>query len=184
MRRCCSAAWLGRTCSSCGRSWSAEAERHDDHPRAALREDETRRAASRTCSARLPLAAATRIATGSPRETRCSSRRCCGCSWTRASSSEGGGWVADGDLGELDVPPTIQALLRARLDRLAPRGASADPAGSVAGQVFWWGAVAELRPLTTDPAVGGSLQRSSGKELIEHERSDFVEDDAFRFRHI
>ena len=41
------------------------------------------------------------------------------CSWTTACyAREGERWVATGDLDEVAVPPTIQALLAARLDRL------------------------------------------------------------------
>ena len=47
----------------------------------------------------------------------------------------------------LTVPPTIYALVGARLDRLALRGASRDPRRSaVIGKLFWWGAVLDLVP--------------------------------------
>ena len=44
------------------------------------------------------------------------------------------------------VPPTIQALLAARLDQLARLGAAALERGAVEGQVFHRGAVEALAP--------------------------------------
>ena len=97
---------------------------------------------------------------------------------------ENGGWVAAGDLGELAVPPTIHALLSARLDRLAPDERAVIQRASVVGQVFWWGAVADLSPAAERPEVGAHLQSLVRKELIRHERSNFAAEDAFRFEHI
>jgi predicted ATPase len=86
---------------------------------------------------------------------------------------------ADGDLA---VPPTIQALLAARIDELAPdERAVAEPA-AVIGQEFGREAVVELCP--PDTAVSASLQRLVRKELIGRTRSTLAEADAFRFRHI
>ena len=46
--------------------------------------------------------------------------------------------------GELEVPPTIQALLAARLDRLGAEEREVLERSSVIGRRFWAGAVAEL----------------------------------------
>ncbi len=97
---------------------------------------------------------------------------------------ENGGWVAAGEVGELAVPPTIHALLSARLDRLAPDERAVIQRASVVGQVFWWGAVADLSPPAERPEVGAHLQSLVRKELIRHERSNFAAEDAFRFEHI
>jgi predicted ATPase len=84
--------------------------------------------------------------------------------------------------GDVAVPPTIQALLAARIDELAPdERAVAEPA-AVVGQEFWREAVVELCP--PDTAVSASLQRLVRKELITRARSTLAEEDAFRFRHI
>ena len=84
--------------------------------------------------------------------------------------------------GDVAVPPTIQALLAARIDELAPdERAVAEPA-AVVGQEFWREAVVELCPPET--AVSASLQRLVRKELIGRARSSLAEGDAFRFRHI
>jgi class 3 adenylate cyclase len=99
-------------------------------------------------------------------------------------SREDGGWETEVDLGELAVPPTIHALLSARLDRLDPEERAVIQRASVAGQVFWWGAVAELSPEGERSAVGAHLQSLVRKELIRQERSAFAAEDAFRFGHI
>jgi class 3 adenylate cyclase/tetratricopeptide (TPR) repeat protein len=86
-----------------------------------------------------------------------------------------------GESGDL-VPPTIQALLAARIDELsADERAIIEPA-AVIGQEFWRSAVVDLVP--ADLPVGGSLQRLIRKELIGPSHSTFAEEDAFRFRHI
>jgi class 3 adenylate cyclase/tetratricopeptide (TPR) repeat protein len=97
---------------------------------------------------------------------------------------ENGSWAARGGLGELAVPPTIHALLSARLDRLDPEERGVIQRASVAGQVFWWGAVAELSPRGSRPAVGAHLQSLVRKDLIRREHSGFAAEDAFRFGHI
>ena len=55
-----------------------------------------------------------------------------------------GRWVASGDLSDVPVPPTISALLAARLDTLPSRERRLIAIASVMGQVFYSGAVHEL----------------------------------------
>jgi class 3 adenylate cyclase/tetratricopeptide (TPR) repeat protein len=83
---------------------------------------------------------------------------------------------------EVTVPPTIQALLSARLDQL-PRGERAAlERGAVEGQVFHRSAVQALAP--DDPQVPSRLRGLVRKELVRPERTLLPDDDAFRFRHI
>jgi predicted ATPase/class 3 adenylate cyclase len=95
-----------------------------------------------------------------------------------------GDWQATHDLAELAIPPTIQALLAARLDRLAPAEREVIQRASVAGKTFWWGAVAELSPESARPEVGTHLQTLVRKELIRPDPTSFVGEDGFRFGHI
>jgi len=95
-----------------------------------------------------------------------------------------GGWIAAGDLSSLAVPPTIQALLAARLDRLAGDERAVIERASVEGKVFHRGAVAELAPAALRPSVPAHLLALVRKELIRPDRSSFSGDDAFRFRHL
>jgi len=93
-------------------------------------------------------------------------------------------WLAAGDLAAVETPATIQALIAARLDRLEEEERAAIQRASVAGRVFYWGAVAELSPEQQRPQVGGNLQTLLRKELILPELSPFAGEDAFRFSHI
>jgi class 3 adenylate cyclase/tetratricopeptide (TPR) repeat protein len=93
-------------------------------------------------------------------------------------------WSVVGDLSQVAVPATIQALLAARLDRLGPQERAVLGTASVIGKEFWWGAVSDLSPEGLRPAVGGHLQTLVRKGLILPERSTLVGEDAFRFHHI
>jgi class 3 adenylate cyclase len=95
-----------------------------------------------------------------------------------------GTWTASDDLSSLTIPPTINALLTARLDRLDEEERAVIECASVIGRVFWWGAVAEMSPEEQRARVGSQLQSLARKELIRPDRSDLREEDAFRFTHI
>ena len=81
-----------------------------------------------------------------------------------------------------DLPPTIQALLAARLDHIDPAERDVLERAAVVGREFWPGAVA---------ALGESPGDAVGTTLLELVRLDFVEpapptvpgEDGFRFRH-
>jgi class 3 adenylate cyclase/tetratricopeptide (TPR) repeat protein len=97
---------------------------------------------------------------------------------------EGGRWRAARALDEVAVPPTIQALLAARLDRLPSPERAVIERGSVEGKTFHRGAVAELAPDSLRESVPAHLRALSRKELVRPDRSDFAGDEAFRFRHL
>ena len=95
-----------------------------------------------------------------------------------------GGWAATGDLGDVAVPPTIQALLASRLDRLAPDERAVIERASIEGKVFHRGSVAELAPPEIGAQVMQHLQALVRMELVRPERAELVGEDAFRFRHL
>ena len=82
------------------------------------------------------------------------------------------------------IPPTIHALLAARLDRLEPEERAVIERASVIGKEFWRGAVAELTPAGERETAGPHLMTLARKEFIEPGASIFPEEDGFRFRHI
>jgi class 3 adenylate cyclase/tetratricopeptide (TPR) repeat protein len=86
--------------------------------------------------------------------------------------------------GELEVPPTLNALLSARIDRLGDEERAVVERGSVEGRLFHRGAVAELLPEPQRPAVGSHLLTLIRKELIRPDRAALPGDDGFRFGHI
>jgi class 3 adenylate cyclase/tetratricopeptide (TPR) repeat protein len=98
--------------------------------------------------------------------------------------SQEGGWVVTGDLSSITIPPTIHALLTARLDRLEPDERGVIERGSAIGRSFWWGAVSELSPPGLRPRIGALLQTLVRKQLLAPDRSAIGREDAFRFTHI
>jgi class 3 adenylate cyclase/tetratricopeptide (TPR) repeat protein len=92
---------------------------------------------------------------------------------------ESGQWVA-GDLSSLRVPPTIQALLGARLDRLERRERGLLEVASVTGRSFSRDAVAELIDEPGLDVLLGALVRN---QLVRPEHAA-VGEDAYRFRHL
>jgi class 3 adenylate cyclase/tetratricopeptide (TPR) repeat protein len=97
---------------------------------------------------------------------------------------EDGRWTASSDLAELAVPPSIQALLSARLDRLdADQRAVVDPA-SVIGLVFARDAVQELAPDPIRDRVTAHLVELGRKQLVRPVESAAGEDERFRFDHV
>ncbi len=92
-----------------------------------------------------------------------------------AMAGEGGSDVA--------VPPTIQALLAARLDQLDPAERGVLERGAVEGQVFHRGAVAALAP-PDEPQVDRRLVTLVRKDLVRPEPAVLPDDDAYRFRHL
>jgi len=94
------------------------------------------------------------------------------------------GWSIVGDVSSLPAPPTIQALLSARLERLQPEELAAIERASVVGKVFSWGAVAALTPEPDRPRVGRHLQALVRKELVLPDTDVMDGEDTFRFRHL
>jgi tetratricopeptide (TPR) repeat protein len=90
--------------------------------------------------------------------------------------------VQASDDGEVEVPPTLQALLAARLDQLDPPERSVLERGAVEGEVFHHGVVQALTP--EEPRLTARLTTLVRKELIRPDRPVFAGDDAFRFRHL
>ena len=95
-----------------------------------------------------------------------------------------GGWEIGPGSARSPVPPTIHALLGARLDRLDADELAVIERASVIGRVFWWGAVTELAPENVKARVGRVLSSLTQKDLIAPSRSVFADEDAFRFSHI
>ncbi len=82
-----------------------------------------------------------------------------------------------------EMPPSIHALLAARLDRLEPEERAAIERASVIGRDFWRGAVADLSREEDRDSLTARLMTLVRKDLIRPARSIFPREDAFRFRH-
>ncbi len=83
---------------------------------------------------------------------------------------------------DLEAPPTLEALLGARLDRLPEVERAVAERGAVEGQVFHHGAVEELSE--HPEAVGAALEGLEAKELVRAAEPGVAGETAFRFRHI
>ncbi len=83
-----------------------------------------------------------------------------------------GNWTARRDLAALAVPPTIQALLAARLDGLGGGERAVLERGAVEGTVFHRDAVAALAPDNLRDAVGSTLQTLTRREFVIPDRAE------------
>jgi class 3 adenylate cyclase/tetratricopeptide (TPR) repeat protein len=90
--------------------------------------------------------------------------------------------VRESEDDQVTVPPTIQALLAARLDQLDQSERGVLERGSVEGRVFHRGAVQALDPEETQ--VTTRLIALVRKELVRPDETQLAGEDAFRFRHL
>jgi class 3 adenylate cyclase/tetratricopeptide (TPR) repeat protein len=85
---------------------------------------------------------------------------------------------------QLSIPPTIQALLAARLDRLSVTEQAVVGAASVVGKEFWRGAVVALSRRHDPSSIDHALAELERRQLIGPEVSSFTSEQGFAFRHI
>ena len=88
--------------------------------------------------------------------------------------------IADDPTQELTIPPTIQAVLAARLDRLGPGERAALEAASVVGKEFLAAEVDELLPEEARAATVRHLQALVRKNLLQPPPA---RGGSYRFRH-
>jgi class 3 adenylate cyclase/tetratricopeptide (TPR) repeat protein len=84
--------------------------------------------------------------------------------------------------GDVVVPPTLKALLAARLDQLETAERSVLERGAIEGEIFHRGAVQALAPEETQ--VTPRLAALVRKELIRPDTPQLAGEDGFRFRHL
>jgi class 3 adenylate cyclase/tetratricopeptide (TPR) repeat protein len=98
--------------------------------------------------------------------------------------SEAEGWVPTTDLSAVEMPPTIQALLSARLDRLARDERSVLEPAAVVGRNFYRGAVEFMTDEGVRPSVDTLLGSLIRKEFVAPDEDTALgREDAFRFHH-
>jgi class 3 adenylate cyclase/tetratricopeptide (TPR) repeat protein len=95
-----------------------------------------------------------------------------------------GVWSTSSDLSELAVPPTINALLAARLDRLLDDQRAVIEPAAVAGVVFPRAGVEELVDAALRPAIGRHLLALTQKQLVRPDTPSPDEEERFRFQHV
>ena len=90
---------------------------------------------------------------------------------------------SEGD-GELAVPPTINALLQARIDSLDAALRLVLERAAIEGEVFHLGAVTHLSPDSVRADFDEHIAALVRRELIRPERSLIPDEEAYRFRHL
>ncbi len=91
-------------------------------------------------------------------------------------------WVRE--LSAVSVPPTIHALLAARLDRLDPAEGAVVEAAAVVGTSFGVGAVLELTRSDDRPELDRHVRALARKDLIHPDGGRLAGEGTFSFRHI
>jgi tetratricopeptide (TPR) repeat protein len=97
---------------------------------------------------------------------------------------DNGTWVPAGDLESVSVPPSLEALLAARIDVLEPMETSVLEAASVVGQLFQVRAVVAVvsddQRVSVDEGIAGLVR----KRLVRAEPPGPEGHASFRFQHI
>jgi DNA-binding SARP family transcriptional activator len=89
-----------------------------------------------------------------------------------------------GSTGDLHIPPTVEGLLAARIDRLAPEERAVIERAAVVGKEFEAGSVEDLLPDEPTGAVAERLESLVRKQFVRRERSAAGGGRAFAFRHV
>ncbi len=76
-----------------------------------------------------------------------------------------GGWRMAGDVTEIHIPHTVQAVIAARIDLLELAEKRVLQCAAVVGRTFWTGAIAHLLGVAA-PEVEEALDRLEGRELV------------------
>ena len=97
---------------------------------------------------------------------------------------ERGEWRSTIDVEAIDVPPTIQSLLAARIERLPVAERTILERAAVVGREFYRGAVAELLPPADRHELDTHLERLRQKDLVEPEGTYWIDEPVLRFHHV
>jgi class 3 adenylate cyclase len=97
---------------------------------------------------------------------------------------EDGVYILVDDLDALALPTSLHALLGARLDRLEPDLRATLERCAIEGEVFHRGAVLQLSAPTSEASVRANLEALVARGLIRPAGASFVDEAAFRFKHI
>ncbi|HEY3265018.1 MAG TPA: adenylate/guanylate cyclase domain-containing protein [Actinomycetota bacterium] len=97
---------------------------------------------------------------------------------------QNGAWIPASDLSSVAVPPSVAALLAARLERLTDDERRAIECAAVIGKEFYAGAVRDLLPEPLGDDAPDLIRSLIRKELVRTDRSMVPGEEAFRFRHI
>jgi class 3 adenylate cyclase/ketosteroid isomerase-like protein len=97
---------------------------------------------------------------------------------------DGERWTLTVDLATLEMPPTIQALLAARIERLRPEERLVLERASVVGRQFSRAAVTHLLPREAQADLDLRLEALRRSELVEADAGWLLGEPALRFHHV
>ena len=97
---------------------------------------------------------------------------------------DGDEWRPTIEVDAITVPPTIQSLLAARVERLPTDERTVLECAAVVGREFYRGAVADLVPSRLRRDVPGLLERLRQKEMVEPEGTYWIDQPVLRFHHV
>ena len=100
-----------------------------------------------------------------------------------ALKREGDRWTAGVDLAALEMPPTIHALLAARIERLRAEDRLVLERAAIVGRQFSRAAVAHLLPREAQGDLDARVEALRRSELIEPDATWFLGEPALRFHH-
>jgi len=96
---------------------------------------------------------------------------------------DGERWKAAGELTDVELPDTVQAVLAARIDLLEPSQKNALQQASVVGRIFWRGAVSIL--VDHAETIDDDLRRLEERELVGLRlTSSMIGEEELAFSHI
>ncbi len=94
------------------------------------------------------------------------------------------GWVTTAEPDGVAIPPTVGAILAARLDRLTRTERAVAQHAAVIGREFYRDALDEHAMATRNTVVGDDLRSLVRKQMIAPLGSRFLGSDSFRFSHV
>jgi class 3 adenylate cyclase len=97
---------------------------------------------------------------------------------------EGDRWTAGVELATLEMPPTIHALLAARIERLRPEERTVLERAAVVGRHFSRSAVAQLLPPELRDGLDVRLESLRRSELVEPDTGWLLGEPVLRFHHV
>jgi len=98
-------------------------------------------------------------------------------------AQHGGRWLTAGGLEALEVPPTLQGLITARLDRVSPEVKALLQRASLPGRLF---STSALAALAGEPPRPEQLREAVRRELLieSDERAPLGSGRVYRFKHV
>ena len=94
-----------------------------------------------------------------------------------------GRWTLISGVEALQLPPTVEAVLGARIDDLVPAERSTIEAAAVSGEIFWRGAIKSISPDGAVRDLDSRLGSLLASGLIQRVDSTLPGEDEFQFGH-